>query len=145
MRNIARLALSAALALGCTSLAHAQAPAADRDYSVSKPEREALQALQTAVTARDVAGARSAYSTAQSVAQGSDGRYLAGALLFRLGVQSDARLLRVEFLSLSFFPCRTHIRVGPIVNHFLLCRTLRDKLIHRALNVALVFGKEKLA
>ena len=96
MRNIARLALSAALALGCTSLAHAQAPAADRDYSVSKPEREALQALQTAVTARDVAGARSAYSTAQSVAQGSDGRYLAGALLFRLGVDTGDRRLQLQ-------------------------------------------------
>jgi hypothetical protein len=94
MKIIQRLALSAALAIGCASLAQAQGAA--RDYTVSKSEREALQALQTAVAARDASGARTAYSAAQAAAQSSDGRYLAGALLFRLGLDTGERRLQLQ-------------------------------------------------
>ena len=97
MRHIPQLALVAALALGAVSWPlPAQAPAPARDFRIGKAEREALAALQTATAARDVSGARAAYSAAQGVALSGDTRYLAGSLLFKLGLDVNDRQLQLQ-------------------------------------------------
>ena len=97
MRHIPQLALVAALALGAVSApTAAQAPPAARDFRIGKAEREALGALQTAVAARDVSGAKAAYAGAQSVALSGDTRYLAGSLLFKLGLDVNDRQLQLQ-------------------------------------------------
>jgi tetratricopeptide (TPR) repeat protein len=90
MKLISHAALGAALVLCGASLvtstpAVAQKKSAQRTLSLSKPERETLVALQTAVQKKDVAGATAALAAAQAAAKGADARYSVAALQLQLG------------------------------------------------------------
>ena len=82
MKSAFTLSLGLALAL-------AAAPASAQTGSLNKQEREALQALVTAVQARDYSAATSALATAQAAARSAYARYLASALQLRLGAETN--------------------------------------------------------
>lgn len=82
MKSAFTLSLGAALAL-------AAAPAAAQTASLNKQERAALQALVTAVEARNYSAATSALATAQAAAQSAYARYLASRLQLRLGAETN--------------------------------------------------------
>ena len=89
MKLISHAALGAALVLCGASLvttpAVAQKKSAQRSLSLSKPERETLVALQTAVQKKDVAAATTAPAAAQAAAKGADAKYSVAALQLQLG------------------------------------------------------------
>ncbi|MGS1017759.1 hypothetical protein [Allosphingosinicella humi] len=90
MNSVPRIALGLALALG-GSLAAAPIAAQTQGGQVSalnKQERAALQALKTAIEAKDYVAAEGALPAAQSAAQSGYGRYLASALQLRLGLET---------------------------------------------------------
>lgn len=64
-------------------------PASAQTGSLNKQERAALQALVTALQARNYPGATAALASAHAVAQSAYSRYLASALQFRLGVETN--------------------------------------------------------
>ncbi|WP_332810546.1 tetratricopeptide repeat protein [Sphingomonas sp.] len=89
MKLISHAALGAALVLCGASLvttpAVAQKKSAQRSLSLSKPERETLVALQTAVQKKDTAAATTALAAAQAAAKGADAKYSVAALQLQLG------------------------------------------------------------
>jgi hypothetical protein len=82
MKSALTLSLGLALAL-------AAAPVAAQTGSLNKQERAALQALKTAVEARNYSAATSALATAQAAAQSAYARYLASSLQLRLGAETN--------------------------------------------------------
>ncbi|MDB5697535.1 MAG: hypothetical protein JWN69_339 [Alphaproteobacteria bacterium] len=99
MKLISHAALGAALMLCGASLvtatpAIAQKKAAQRSLTLSKPERETLVALQTAVQNKDVAAATTALAAAQAAAKGADARYSVAALQLQLGSLSSNRQMQ---------------------------------------------------
>ncbi len=92
MRSVSTIAIGVAIALGSAAAIGAPAEAQRQDAetsSLSKQERTALAALQTALEARNYAAASSALSTAQSAARSGYARYLASALQLRLGIETS--------------------------------------------------------
>ena len=90
MNSVPSIALGLALALGGVSIgapAFAQQPA---EISLGEQEREALQALKTALDARNYPAATAALATAQAAARSGYSRYLASALQLRLGVETGS-------------------------------------------------------
>ena len=84
MRPVTNSAL-AALAFWALS-----APAsAQQAVSLGKEERAALRALNTALQVRDYSAAANALSAAQNSARSSYARYLASALQYKLGVETN--------------------------------------------------------
>src|SRR5690242_19353743 len=89
MASISRVALGITLALGTASIV-ATVPAiakskASSGPTLSKNERAALSALETALNARNYPAATAALPAAQSAAQGADARYYLAGLQLRLG------------------------------------------------------------
>jgi tetratricopeptide (TPR) repeat protein len=80
------------------ALALVAAPASTQTGSLSKREREALQALVTAVQAKDYSAAASALATAQAAAQSAYARYLASSLQLRLGAETNNSGLQMTAL-----------------------------------------------
>jgi tetratricopeptide (TPR) repeat protein len=80
------------------ALALVAAPASAQTGSLSKREREALQALVTAVQARNYSAATSALATAQAAAQSAYARYLASSLQLRLGAETNNSGLQMTAL-----------------------------------------------
>ena len=80
------------------ALALAAAPAFAQTGSLNKQEREALQALATAVQARNYPAATSALATAQAAAQSAYARYLASSLQLRLGAETNNSGLQMTAL-----------------------------------------------
>lgn len=91
MKSVSTLALGWALALGSAASfvaapASAQQPA--QVPELSREERAAFLALQTALEAKNYPAATAALSSAQSAARSSHARYLASALQLRLGLET---------------------------------------------------------
>jgi hypothetical protein len=99
MGSVLRFALGAAFALGAP-FAMVATPAgaapADQGPTLSKPERAALAALETALAARDYSAATTALGTARSVAQGSDARYYVAVLQLRLARETNNATLQAS-------------------------------------------------
>ena len=94
MRSLRKLAFTLILAPAAPLAilpvqAQAQAPTAAREPSLTKPERAALSALETALAARNYAAAQSALSAAQAAARGSEARYYTAGLQLRLGRETN--------------------------------------------------------
>ena len=89
MRLRSKLALSLLAAVGAASLASPPATAQTAPPRVSKAERSAIAALQSALAARDYTAAASALSAAQSAAQSSDARYYVALLQFQLARETS--------------------------------------------------------
>lgn len=91
MNNVPRIALGLALALSGGAIA-ATAPAfaqeENRGITLSEEERDALQALKTALDTKNYAAATSALATAQAAARSAYSRYLASSLQLRLGLET---------------------------------------------------------
>ena len=95
--KVARAALSAicgAASLAAPALAQAPvAPLAAPALSLSREERAALQALQTAASGLDRAAQDSALAAARSVVRGNDGRYALAHFQLQIGqARGDAQL-----------------------------------------------------
>jgi tetratricopeptide (TPR) repeat protein len=88
-----KLALGLAAAIGAASFAapglEAQQPEAAQPPRLSKAERSAIGALQSALAARDYGAAASALSAAQAAAQGNDARYYVALLQFQLARETN--------------------------------------------------------
>jgi tetratricopeptide (TPR) repeat protein len=80
---VSRPALVIALAFSAATLAVSPATA-QRGPTLSKEERAALAAAETALTARNYPAASAAIAAAQSAARGADARYYAAVLQLRL-------------------------------------------------------------
>jgi tetratricopeptide (TPR) repeat protein len=94
MNSVSSIALGVSLALGGLAAAgapaHAQAGAAAPAMpTLSKPEREALAAFQTALQQRNYPAAASAGETARSAARSGHARYLVAAMQLRLGLETS--------------------------------------------------------
>jgi tetratricopeptide (TPR) repeat protein len=98
MASVSRLALGLMLGLGLAVPAASPAAAQDaaRGPSLTKQERSALAALETALNARNYAGASSALSAAQSAARGSDARYYLAQLQLKLARETGNRALEAS-------------------------------------------------
>jgi tetratricopeptide (TPR) repeat protein len=101
MKLISHAALGAALVLCGASLvtsapAVAQKKSAQKSLSLSKPERETLVALQTAVQKKDVAAATTALAAAQAAAKGADAKYSVAALQLQLGGLTNNKQMQSE-------------------------------------------------
>jgi tetratricopeptide (TPR) repeat protein len=90
MNSVPRIALGFALALGSGLVAGTPAAFAqeERVITLTEQERNAIQALKTALESRNYAVATSALATAQSAAQSGYARYLASALQLRLALET---------------------------------------------------------
>ena len=89
MGSASRFAVALALAFGAASLpVAAPASAQNAAPSLSKEERAALLAAETALNARDYPAATSAIAAAQSAARGRDARYYVARLQLRLARES---------------------------------------------------------
>jgi tetratricopeptide (TPR) repeat protein len=92
MKSVSILALGVTLALGSAfSLAAAavQQPPAAQVPELSREERSALLALNTALEAKNYPAATTALATAQAAARSGYARYLASALQLRLGIETS--------------------------------------------------------
>jgi tetratricopeptide (TPR) repeat protein len=94
MNSVSSIALGVSLALGGLAAAgapaHAQAGAAAPAMpNLSKPEREALAALQAALQQRNYPAAASAAAAASSAARSAEARYLVAAMQLRLGLETS--------------------------------------------------------
>ena len=91
MKSVSILALGAALTLGgavsLPAFAAQQAPAAQVP-ELSREERAAFLALQTALDAKNYPAATTALETAQAAARSGYARYFASALQLRLGIET---------------------------------------------------------
>ncbi|HYW17099.1 MAG TPA: hypothetical protein VE891_13225 [Allosphingosinicella sp.] len=108
MKSVSRIALGAALVLGgasvvATAPADAQkkkkgetAAAAPQGPSLSKEERAALLPVQTAVTAKDWAGAQAALPAAAAAATGPGGRYYVGRFQLEIGIGTNNEALQAQ-------------------------------------------------
>ncbi|HEX4738325.1 MAG TPA: hypothetical protein VH331_12275 [Allosphingosinicella sp.] len=83
-----KLALGVFAAVGAASLGSAPVAAQTAPH-VSKAERSAIGALQSALAARDYTTAASALSAAQAAAQSSDARYYVALLQFQLARETS--------------------------------------------------------
>jgi hypothetical protein len=99
MRSVSIFAV--ALAAGAAAMIAMPADAQKRGKkaayagpSLSKEERTALAALETALAARDYAGANAALTSARSAARGSDARYYLSGLQLRLGRETNNQALQ---------------------------------------------------
>lgn len=88
MKSVTRLALLLGAALSLPAVAGAQAT------QLSKQERTALSAVQTAMQARDYATAAGAITTAKSQAQSAYGHYLASSYELQLAMQTNNRAMQ---------------------------------------------------
>ncbi|MDP9412641.1 MAG: hypothetical protein M3Q08_00800 [Pseudomonadota bacterium] len=91
MRSVSTIAIGVAIALGSAAAIGTPAEAQRQQAETSpltKQERTALGALQTALEARNYAAASTALSAAQSAARSGYARYLASALQLRLGIET---------------------------------------------------------
>jgi tetratricopeptide (TPR) repeat protein len=106
MKFVSRATLGVALALGGLSLAvgspaSAQKPAkaaAPIDLKLSKEERAALAAVETALKANDAAATAAALAAAQPQIQSDGGRYAFGSMQVRLGLLNKDTKLQLEGL-----------------------------------------------
>jgi tetratricopeptide (TPR) repeat protein len=110
MKSVSRIALGVALVLGgasvvATAPADAQkkkkgdaaAPAAS-GITLTKEERAALMPLQTAVTAKDWAGAQAALPAATAAATSPGGRYAIGRFQLEIGTGTNNAALQAQGL-----------------------------------------------
>lgn len=91
MKSVSILALGVTLAIGGASsltAAVAQQTPAAQVPELSREERAAFLALNTALEAKNYPAATSALSTAQAAARSGYARYLASALQLRLGIET---------------------------------------------------------
>lgn len=88
MNSVSKVALGVALALGGTMIAAEPASAQSQTAELSRPERAALLAFQTALETRNYPAAATAMNEAQSAARSGYARYLASALQLRLGIET---------------------------------------------------------
>src|SRR5690606_28446374 len=91
MNSLTRTALALALLFGGSLVATpitAQTQGG-QVAALNKQERAALQALKTALEAKDYTAAAAALPVAQSAAQTGYSRYLASALQLRLGLETN--------------------------------------------------------
>ncbi|TFI60306.1 hypothetical protein E2493_00935 [Sphingomonas parva] len=98
MASTSRLALGTLLALGTASIV-ATAPASAKSYSgpvLSKSERAALSALETALNARNYPAANAALAPAQAAAQSADARFYLAGLQLRLGRETANTALQAS-------------------------------------------------
>lgn len=90
MSSVSKVALGVALALGGAVLVDAVPAAAQAQTAeLSKAERAALLAFQTALETKNYSAATSAMNEAQSAARSGYSRYLASALQLRLGMETN--------------------------------------------------------
>ena len=90
MRSLRKLAFTLILAPAASlALQPALAQPAARTPSLTKPERAALAAVETALAARNYAAAATALSAAQAAARGSEARYYTAGLQLRLGRETN--------------------------------------------------------
>jgi tetratricopeptide (TPR) repeat protein len=99
MKPVSRIALGVAIVLGAGSMVatapaeakkkKAEAPAAQPGAKVMKfspAERTALQPVQTAITAKNWAGAAAALPAAEAAAQSEDAKYAVARFRFEIGI-----------------------------------------------------------
>src|SRR3954469_23885292 len=95
MRCVSRLKLGLFAFAGAAALvpgsvaAQRPAPAPAVGPHLTKPERTAIAALQTALANRDYAGATTALSAARAAAVGDDARYYVAILQFQLARETN--------------------------------------------------------
>ena len=90
MRSLRKLAFILILAPAASlALQPASAQPAARAPSLTKPERAALSAMETALAARNYAAAAAALSAAQAAARGAEARYYTAGLQLRLGRETN--------------------------------------------------------
>lgn len=89
MKSVSTVALGFALALGGAIFAAPPGLAQEQqEITLTEAERNALQALKTALESKNYPAATSALQTAQQAARSAYSRYLASALQLRLGLET---------------------------------------------------------
>lgn len=75
-------------------------PSPGREYRLTQAERVALEPLQTALAARNIAAASAALPAAQAGARGDDARYILANLQLQLGLETQNRALQSQAIDM---------------------------------------------